>query len=188
MEDEYDILACPINCFLDTGDYINKFNCGIDSINDFFSNKAMELDAINQARTTIFFDKKNKKIVGFYTITTASLIIEDKDNQIPKEIPVVNLSFLARDLFYKGKGFGNFMINELYYSLTIISFSLGFSLLTTTALNSATDFYKSVGFSPVSVDPDKVEYWVEEFQMYINYENMVQLAEYRPPLVDNVKS
>ena len=95
----------PIRCLMLDETEIEAFDCGNESINDYFKKRADDTDFNNIAKTFVLL-KDNNIIVGFYTLTVGSLDVESVETQTLIKRPIVNLSYFAIDSKYQRQGYG----------------------------------------------------------------------------------
>lgn len=166
-----------------------NFNCGIEQLNNFIINDAINSDAHYQTNTELFIDKNisEKVINGFCTNSVGSLRLttnSDKDkykllspindeetiNGSHKDfiLPVLNLMYLGVDKCAQQKHIGTTLILNLFKDLfwSYTKNHLGISGIYLEALPSASDFYEMFGFDYLC-DADKWDYKPNIYPMFI---------------------
>lgn len=104
---------------LDTTNLCQAYDCGAAALNQFLHKHALPNQLADAARTYVasIETEEGKQVVGFYTLTAASVVPEDSPDRIRKglarhPIPVVLLARLAVDQQYKGQGLGKGLFKD----------------------------------------------------------------------------
>lgn len=168
---------CPIRCLMLDDTEIEAFDCGNDSINDYFKKRADDIDFNNIAKTFVLL-KDNNIIVGFYTLTVGSLDVESVETQTLIKRPIVNLSYFAIDSKYQRQGYGTSLMQEIFKSVSVISYYTGVELVYLESVDDSVCFYESLGFQLVRpfLRPENYQGISTEniqFPMYISIETLI---------------
>lgn len=97
----------PIGKYHDRAD----FNCGDDVLNQFIHRHARQNHDKGGAKTYLAVNDSTQKVLGFYTLSPASIAYERTPEVIKRglarhEVPVFRLGRLAVDVSVQGKGLG----------------------------------------------------------------------------------
>lgn len=131
----------------------NGFNCGVKELNDYLQ-KQIRQD-ISKAATAAYIirEKNSDKISGFYTLSATSIILDEIEESIKKNlaryesIPAVLVGRLAVDKSHQGNRLGEkLLLNALERSLSL-SKQIGVSAVIVEAKNNnAVKFYQNYEF------------------------------------------
>ncbi len=96
---------------------IGDFYCEEPSLNNFLQKEALEHQKQRISFTTVYLH--NDIIAGYITLATDSIVLEldnaaeikDLDTRFP-QLPALKLCRIARDLRYKGKALGVYMLED----------------------------------------------------------------------------
>lgn len=183
--DKPQIVEIPLNCFI-LNEKINEFQSTVLMIDDFLKNESIDLDTMAIAKTTIFYDKSNKKILGFYTLNTSTVQVRSKLLRMMKRprtradmdtFPAIHISYFAIAKEYQSKGYGRQLMDYLFEKTLSIYDYLGFSLITVESLNNCTDFYEKQGFSYLSYSPDQATTYEASYKMYIDMSSIIDAKD-----------
>jgi predicted GNAT family N-acyltransferase len=99
---------------------------------------------------TYVLTNKSKDVLGFYTISTASLDYDDypQRGNLPKyAIPSALIGRLAVDKNHQGNGYGKLLLVDALKKILEISDEIGMHCITVDAKDeNAKSFYKNFGF------------------------------------------
>lgn len=131
----------------------SKFNCEEESLTDYIRKQASQDVKKNLAACFVALNDYNQ-IVGYYTLTSASIdrgsIPEQYQKKVPGNynVPVTLLGRLARDISQKGTDIGEFLLMDaLNRSYVISKESIGSMAVVVDPLSKyAVDFYARYGF------------------------------------------
>ena len=102
----------------------DKFDCGKEPLNNYIQKNATK-DVKTGACTCFIIKNDDEEVIGYYTLSTESIPIEDAPVQFQKKIkysyvPVILLGRLAIDKKHFGKGLGKLLlVNSLRRSLDV---------------------------------------------------------------------
>ena len=145
------IKIVSINNYL-SKDGINSFDCGDEKLNAYLKKYAHQNEMRGLSRT--FFLIENLKLIGFYTLSSASLgasflpsIIKEKLPNYP--IPCIRIGRLAIDKRYQNKGYGKMLMKDIILKTLTIANIAGVYALIVEPKESASGFYLKYGFCKV---------------------------------------
>jgi GNAT superfamily N-acetyltransferase len=130
----------------------DDFDCGVEALNSFLKRHALQNQRNNSARTFVSLRKGTMEVVGFYTLTAASVDYELTPERIRKglarhEVPLVLLARLAVDQSCKGQGLGASLLQDAFLRFLTVQESIGArGLLAHAKDDSAKSFYEKWGF------------------------------------------
>ncbi len=129
----------------------NRFNCGIQSLNNYLKIMAGQQAKKDNTRTFVLEDDNdNSHIIGFYTLTMAPIDLKTLPDKLQKKHqPSTSGGLIARlavDERYKGKGFGEWLLIDALHKLLAASDSVAFPVVIVDAKDGAIDFYERYGF------------------------------------------
>lgn len=131
----------------------SKFDCEEESLTDYIQKQASQDIKKNLAACFVALNDNNQ-IVGYYTLTSASidrdLVPEEYQKKVPRNynVPVTLLGRLARDISQRGTDLGEILLMDaLHRSYTISKESIGSMAVVVDPLSKhAVDFYAKYGF------------------------------------------
>ncbi len=143
-----------------------KFDCGEQSLNDYIRRFARQNAKKNLGETYVLINN-SKDIIGFYSISTASLEFDayPENKGLPKyAIPSALIGRLGVDQNYSGKGYGKLLLINALTRILKMSDKIGIHCITVDAKDeNAKKFYKYFGFE---------ELLDEENHLYISIEKV----------------
>ncbi|QUS59171.1 GNAT family N-acetyltransferase [Pseudovibrio brasiliensis] len=136
-----------------------NFNCSNTDLNNFIAKTAANSAAKDLARTYVLPAKSDpRKIVGFYTLTLATVeytqLNLDQFKRLPDlPAPVIKLARFAVDTSFEGRGIGSAILYEAYKNaLKIIETGGGIGMMIDAKDQKAADFYIKRGATPFPDD------------------------------------
>lgn len=128
-----------------------RFNCGIESLNNYLKVMASQQAKKDNARTFVLVDDKdNTHIIGFYALTMTRLDLKALPERLLKKHQSSSsgglIARLAVDDHYKRKGFGEWLLIDALRKLLTASDSVAFPVVIVDAKDGAKHFYKHYGF------------------------------------------
>lgn len=102
---------------LDSKHEKKDFDCGKASLNQYIKTQAGQ-DVKKQASTCFILEGEDKIVVGYYTLSAASIsrgmVPEEAQKKMPRynDLPVILLGRLALDQKHQGKGLGNILLAD----------------------------------------------------------------------------
>jgi len=139
----------------DKGYNREEFDCEKESLNNYFKKQISQDIKKKLAVCFIYLDDDEETIIGYYTLSNASIpynnVPEGLRKKFPKSydyIPVTLLGRLALDKNYKGKGYGSkILIDALKRSLKVAESDLGSVAVIADPLDDqAEKYYEHFGF------------------------------------------
>lgn len=130
----------------------DHFDCGKKSLNNYIQRNATK-DVKNGTCTCFVIKNDNDEVLGYYTLSTESIPIEDAPLEFQKKIkykylPVILLGRLAVDKNHFGKGFGKLLlVNSLKKSLDVAMNHIGAVAVIVDPIDEeAKEYYLKYGF------------------------------------------
>jgi predicted N-acetyltransferase YhbS len=156
----------------------SSFNCGRDSLNQWFRRHAWNNQAANVTRTSVICDAESDLIVGYVSLSAAQIerghLPKSAQRNRPDPIPAILLAQLAVDRRYQGRGLSRSL---LFYALTTavnLSQQLGcFCVVTHPLDDDVRAFYARFGFEQLPFDPRRA--------MAVRIADLVQSGFTAPP-------
>ncbi|ABI73784.1 GCN5-related N-acetyltransferase [Shewanella frigidimarina NCIMB 400] len=129
----------------------NRFNCGIEALNNYLKIMASQQAKKDNSRTFILEDDNdNSHIIGFYTLTMTPIDLKALPDKLQKKYQSSTsgglIARLAIDDRYKGQGFGEWLLIDALRKLLAASDSVAFPVVIVDAKDGATHFYEHYGF------------------------------------------
>lgn len=126
-----------------------KFDCGEQSLNTYVQRYARQ-NAENDLGETYVLTNDERDILGFYTISTASLDYDayPENEGLPRyAIPSALIGRLAVDQNHQGNGYGKLLLIDALRRILEISEEIGIHCITVDAKDdNAKKFYENFGF------------------------------------------
>ena len=136
------------------------FDCGRESLNQWFRRHAWRNQAASTSRTNLVCDRESGAIIGYVTLSTAQIerawLPKASQRNPPDPVPAVLLGQLAVDLRHQGQGHAASLM--IFALRTTIRFSeqIGcFGVLTQPLDDKIRDFYRRFGFEDLPFDPGR---------------------------------
>lgn len=145
----------PINKLHDRTD----FNCGDNKLNEFLHRHARQSHDKGGAKTYLAVDSETQKILGFYSLSPASIAYERTPVMIKRglaryEVPVFRLARLAVDVSIQGKGLGGqLLLTAGKRCLLVATQAGGVALLIDAKNKQVAKWYASFGAVPLLDEP-----------------------------------
>ena len=131
----------------------DQFDCGNEPLNNYIQRNATK-DVKNGTCTCFVIKNEVDEVIGYYTLSTESIPIEDAPIEFQKKIkyqyvPVILLGRLAIDKKHFGNGFGKFLlVNSLKRSLDVATNHIGSVAVVVDPIDEeAKEFYLKYGFT-----------------------------------------
>ena len=131
---------------------VSSFDCGIEALNTFLKSHALQNQRNNSARTFVSTRIGTSEVVGFYSLSAASVDFEQTPERIRKglarhEVPLVLLARLAVAESCKGQGLGPSLLQDAFLRFMKAQEVIGARALLAHAKDaSAKAFYEKWGF------------------------------------------
>lgn len=143
---------------LEAFDDKGSFDCGIESLNEFFKKYAGQNQRLSIEITYVSVLPDQNRIVGYYTLSSGSIQFQNMPTELSKKlprypVPVVRIGRLARDSSVKGQGLGTLLLMNACERILRISEELGIHGIEVDAKDEkAKRFYQSFGFQELLDD------------------------------------
>ena len=135
------------------------FDCGEADLNTFLVRHARQSHENGGAKTFLAIDDGNNKILGFYSLSPASIAYERTPDVVKKglaryEVPVFRLGRLAVDISVQGEGLGGqLLLAAGRRCLRVAAEAGGVALLIDAKNEGVADWYASYGAVPLQDAP-----------------------------------
>lgn len=137
-----------------------RFDCGEPALNAFIRQFARQNQEQNVGRTWVATTTDDTAVLGFYTLTVATishdLMAPEDTKRLPRyPIPVAHLGRLAVDGRSKGQKLGEYLLLHALEQVYRVSQVVGIFGAEVRAKHAeARRFYEHFGFRPVKDDPN----------------------------------
>ncbi|WP_338445843.1 GNAT family N-acetyltransferase [Pelagerythrobacter marensis] len=140
----------------------SHFRCGEAELDEWFQKRAGQDERRNVARVFVALDD-DSQIVGFYSLSAFTLSLDEMPDDVAAKlprydhIPAALIGRLARHERSRGKGIGEILIADALHRIVNVAQDLAVFAIVVQAKNgSASDFYRSFGFIPFPMHPDRL--------------------------------
>ncbi|MQA22705.1 GNAT family N-acetyltransferase [Rugamonas rivuli] len=135
---------------------INRFSCGVDSLDVWLKRRAIPNQASGASRT--FVVCQGKSVVAYYALAAGAIATSAAAGafrrNMPDPIPVVLIGRLAIDRRLQGKNLGRALVRDASHRILQAAEAIGIRGVITHALTpAARSFYERVGFDVSPLDP-----------------------------------
>ncbi|CAM3157614.1 GNAT family N-acetyltransferase [Vibrio rarus] len=139
----------------------NRFNCGIDELNNYLKVMASQQAKKDNTRTFVLEDDRNNShIIGFYTLTMTPIDLKALPDRLQEKHHSSTsgglIARLAVDNRYQARGFGEWLLIDALRKLVAASDSVAFPVVIVDAKDGAKDFYERYGFQAFSDTENKL--------------------------------
>jgi len=136
----------------------SHFDCGRDSLNEWFRRHAWHNHASGISRMSVICDASTKLIVGYVTLSAAQIerefLAKAHQRNKPDPVPATLLGQLAIHRAYQGQGHARSLLLFALTAALRASREVGsFGVLTHPIDDQAREFYRRWGFEDVPFDP-----------------------------------
>ena len=134
------------------------FNCGVDDLNRFLHEYAIQNEKKNRSRTFVMIKQDDRAILGYFTLASFQVEFEDCPDELKRKLPkyplpVALLGRLAVDAKYKSRGYGKVLLVEALRRSWLASQTFPIHAVVTHAKDSsARNFYLKFGFKKLLDD------------------------------------
>ena len=134
-----------------------KFDCGNSELNNYLKRYLSQNVKKNLVRAYVASELETGRILGYYTLSSASVSHNDIDNneliRLPRyPIPAILIGRLASDIQAREQGLklgGKLLIHALMNALAV-SKNLGVTFVIVDTKEGAKSFYQHYGFRPLN--------------------------------------
>jgi len=130
-----------------------NFDCENEQLNKYLKQQASQDIKKDLAACFVILDEENDDIIGYYTLSSASIPREDLPSEHSKKIPsnynapVILLGRLAIDKSHKGKGLGTLLlVDSMKRCLKALDYVASMAIVTDPIDDDAEKFYLKYGF------------------------------------------
>ena len=142
------------------GDDRSGFDCGRESLNEWFRRRAWANQAADISRTNVICDAVSGQIVGYVTLSTAQIerafLPKSLQRNKPDPVPVFLLGQLAVHKDHQGRGHARSLLLFALKTAVKVSREIGsFGVITHPVDDTARAFYRRWGFADLPFDPQR---------------------------------
>ena len=133
---------------------IGSFHCGDYDLDVFFHNYALENEEENISRTFVLLTKKERQIVGYFTLSCGGLLEKElgSNKKYPKyQLPMVRLGRLAIAPQYQKKGFGRRILLHIFQTVLDVSKKVAILGIFVDAKEKSVSYYQQFNFTILPV-------------------------------------
>lgn len=141
---------------LSSDDDLTNFSCGLDDMDEFLINDALNQQQDNLNVTYLVLCDNN--IIGFFSLLADSIKIKDigKEYDISYETsPAIKIGRLAVDEKYRSKGIGTVILDNICKNIKLISKKVGIRFITIDAYCGVRKFYYKNEFKHFKINNAK---------------------------------
>ncbi len=137
----------------------NAFRCGVPALDRYIRKQASQDSRRKVARIFVAALDNPVVIAGFYTLSAASVDLQDLPDKLKKKlprypIPVARIGRLAVDERFQGKGLGSYLLSDALNRVVAASEVVAMQAVIVEALDDATlTFYAKYGFRSLASTP-----------------------------------
>ena len=136
----------------------SRFDCGRDSLNNWFRQRAWANHASGVSRTNVICDPATGEIVGYVTLSSAQIerafLPKSQQRNKPDPVPVTLLGQLAIHKDHHGQGHASSLLMFALKTAVRASHEIGsFGVITHPIDDSVRAFYRRWGFQDLPSDP-----------------------------------
>jgi GNAT superfamily N-acetyltransferase len=142
------------------------FSCGQPELDDWFRHRASQDEKRHVARVFVALDPESSAesaVIGFYSLSSLSLSLEDLPEEIAHKlprydaIPAALIGRLARAERVRGQGVGELLLADAIRRILVAGRSIAvFAIVVDAKGERAVDFYKTFGFHPFPLRPQRL--------------------------------
>jgi GNAT superfamily N-acetyltransferase len=143
---------------LTASDDRSQFDCGRESLNNWFRRHAWSNHANDLSRVSVMMDLATGRIVGYVAISAAQIerayLPKAQQRNRPDPVPALRLGQLAVDKAYQGQGYAaDLLVFALRTALRVSQNIGGAGVITHPLDETARGFYARWGFQELPFDP-----------------------------------
>ena len=145
---------------LSADDDRESFDCGRDSLNQWFRRHAWRNQQTGASRTNVVCDPVTRAIVGYVSLCTGQIgrafLPKSAQRNMPDPLPVILVGQLAIDQRYQGRGYARSLLWFALMTALRLSKDVGcFGVLTHPLDDGLRQFYRRFGFEDLPGDPQR---------------------------------
>jgi GNAT superfamily N-acetyltransferase len=141
-----------------------KFDCGVQALNDFLQGTARQHQEKGISRTFVLVDSDSEaptEILGYFSLSACEAIAADLPAELakrmPRTLPAVLLGRLAVDRKVRSRGYGGVLLVEAIRRVAATSTQVGIAGLFVDAKDERSEaFYRKYGFVPLATNPHRL--------------------------------
>ena len=139
-------------------DDCSQFECGRESLNQWFRRRAWNNQAANVTRTSVICDSETEEIVGWVSLSAAQIergaLPKPEQRNRPDPIPAILVARLAVDRRHQGRGLSRSLLFYALKTAVNLAQKLGcFCVITHPLDEEVRSFYGKFGFRELPFDP-----------------------------------
>ena len=147
----------------------NRFNCGIDALNNYLRLMANQQSGRDNSRTFVLEDETNPEyLMGYYTLAMTPIDLGALPKKLLKKHPHLHagglIARLAVDNRYTKKGYGEWLLIDALKKLLSASETVAFPVVIVDAKAGAVKFYEHFGFKSFIDTPNKLFMTIAEIR------------------------
>lgn len=150
--------------------HVERFDCGVDSLNLWLKKHAMQAAAAGSARTFVVYDSERGRVVGYHALAAASIERADATTRavkgMPRQpIPAVLLARLGVDAGVQGRGIGAWLLRDAMLRALSAAESVGIRVMLVHAIGDrARRFYGRHGFEASPTDDLNLQLLIKDIR------------------------
>lgn len=130
----------------------NVFSCGVKALDDYLKLFALQNDKKRIA--TAYAMLESKRVIGYYTLSNASVTLSDLPESISKNLPAYpvpgsRIGRFAVDQNFHGQGIGERLLSDALIRIVEASRLSASFVVLVDAKEQSTGFYRKYGFVPL---------------------------------------
>ncbi|MDZ4064068.1 MAG: GNAT family N-acetyltransferase [Coriobacteriia bacterium] len=136
---------------------VSRFDCGIDSLNEFLIKRALSDQQADKSRTYVV--ARQNRVVGYFSVAAASIEPQGASARAAKgqgaqAIPGILIGRLSVDRGEQGRGIGEALLIEALRKAAAAAETIGARVVLVNAIHeTVTAFYLRYGFEASPTDP-----------------------------------
>lgn len=148
---------------------VTDFDCGLDSVNEFLKNEALQNSNDLLSRTYVVTQNKDKHVIAYITVCSHVLNRDEEGYVINRKfrgkIPTILIAQLGVDKDYKRRNIGKSLVQRCFSEIVEVSKYIHFYTVIVDAANDKLiPYYESQGFN--MLNPDRR-------RLYIHVKNII---------------
>lgn len=136
----------------------SAFDCGVAELNTYFHSQVSQDVKRRYATCFVAVDKRDGTIVGYYTLSMASVSLSELPDSLAKRLPrypqapVARLGRLAVDLKFQGQSLGGSLLADAISRVAQADIA-AYAIVVDAKDNRAVRFYEHFGFLKLAQNP-----------------------------------